>query len=118
MNHDTPCSLRPMHRLRRVCIRLLLVTLAAWQPPVIADTSNVSNIGLKLMTEGLGAPMALAAIPDGSSRLLLAEQSGIIHLLDQNGKRAQQLFLDLRPKIVAVNKGMEERGLLGLALHP
>ena len=54
----------------------------------------------------------------GSGRLLLAEQSGVIHLLDREGKRAEQLFLDLRPQMVAINRGMEERGLLGLALHP
>ena len=70
------------------------------------------------MTKGLGAPLALAAVLDGSGRLLLAEQSGIIHVLDQNGKRSEQPFLDLRPKMIAINKGMEERGLLGLALHP
>ncbi|HEY2952982.1 MAG TPA: PQQ-dependent sugar dehydrogenase, partial [Verrucomicrobiae bacterium] len=71
-----------------------------------------------MITEGLGAPIALAAIPDGSGRLLLAEQSGVIHLLDPNGKRSERLFLDLRPKMVPLNKGMEERGLLCLALHP
>jgi glucose/arabinose dehydrogenase len=110
MNHDNG------HRLLRVCV--LLLTFAISRPMAVAETNNVSNIGLQLITEGLGAPMALAALPDGSGRLLLAEQSGVIHLLDQNGKRSEQLFLDLRPNIVAINKGMEERGLLGLALHP
>src|SRR5207245_5028052 len=32
--------------------------------------------------------------------------------------KSGQPFLDLREKIVPLGKGMEERGLLGLALHP
>lgn len=83
-----------------------------------AETSAPSNIGLQLLTEGLGAPIALAAIPDGSGRLLIAEQGGLIHLLERDGKKSEKPFLDLRDKIVQLNKGMEERGLLGLALHP
>jgi glucose/arabinose dehydrogenase len=92
--------------------------LAITQPALAADADASSNIGLKLITEGIGAPMALAPFVDGSGRMLLAEQNGVIHLLDRDGKRAEQLLLDLRPKMVTINKGMEERGLLGLALHP
>ena len=110
--------LLPMRRTLHACILLSFLSFAALLPRAIAESNNVSSIGLKLITEGIGAPMALAPIPDGSGRLLLAEQSGLIHLLDRDGKRADQLFLDLRPKMVAINKGMEERGLLGLALHP
>jgi hypothetical protein len=116
MNHDTPRSLARMHRLLRFCV--LLLTFAVSSPMTVAETNHASNISLKLITEGIGAPIALAAIPDGSGRLLLGEQSGIVHLLDQNGTASEQLFLDVRPKMVAINKGMEERGLLGLALHP
>jgi glucose/arabinose dehydrogenase len=118
MNHDTPRSLPPMQRVLRSCILVLIMAFAAARAGAGAETNIASNIGLKIITEGFGAPMALAAIPDGSGRLLLAEQSGVIHLLGQNGKRSEQLFLDLRAKMVAINKGMEERGLLGLALHP
>lgn len=105
---------RPLH----ACILFSFLAFAAVLPRALAESNNVSNIGLKLITEGIGAPMALAPIPDGSGRMLLAEQSGVIHLLDRDGKRGEQLLLDLRPKMVAINKGMEERGLLGLALHP
>lgn len=101
-----------------LCILFSFLAFAGVLPRAIAETNNVSNIGLKLITEGIGAPMALAPFADGSGRMLLAEQNGVIHLLDRDGKRGDQLFLDLRPKMVAINKGMEERGLLGLALHP
>jgi glucose/arabinose dehydrogenase len=83
-----------------------------------AETNSNSRIGLKLLAEGLGAPETLVSIPDGSGRLLLAEQAGTIQLLDRDGKKADKPFLDLREKIVKLGSGMEERGLLGLALHP
>ena len=92
--------------------------LPSSQTSIAAEADVGSNIGLKLMADGFGAPIGLAPIPDGSGRLLVAEQAGVIQLLDRDGKKSEQPFLDLREKIVALGKGMEERGLLGLALHP
>ncbi|HXG46332.1 MAG TPA: PQQ-dependent sugar dehydrogenase [Methylomirabilota bacterium] len=94
------------------------VLLATTSPAFGTDAEAGSGIGLKLITEGIGAPIALAPFTDGSGRMLLAEQNGVIHLLDRDGRRAAQLFLDVRPRMVTLNKGMEERGLIGLALHP
>ena len=106
------------------CPRLLPSLLAAllgfnsFQPAVASETNAGSNIGLKLIAEGLNAPTTHVSIPDGSGRLLVADQSGVIHLLDRDRKKSEQPFLDLRTKIVTLGQGMEERGLLGLALHP
>jgi glucose/arabinose dehydrogenase len=101
--------------------RTLLATflaLAAFHPATRAETNIESTVGLKLVTEGLGAPIGLVSIPDGSGRMLVAEQAGLIQLIGGDGKKSEQPFLDLRSKIVSLGKGMEERGLLGLALHP
>ena len=101
--------------------RILLVALlglAAINPTFCAKADAGSTISLKLMTEELGAPIGLVPIPDGSGRLFVAEQAGLIQLLDHDRKKSAQPFLDLREKIVPLGKGMEERGLLGLALHP
>ncbi|HUR45917.1 MAG TPA: PQQ-dependent sugar dehydrogenase [Candidatus Saccharimonadales bacterium] len=95
-----------------------LLTLAALHSTPGAETGPTPEIGLKLVAEGLGAPTALLAVPDNSGRMLVAEQAGVIQLLDRDGKKAAAPFLDLREKIVSLGKGMEERGLLGLALHP
>ena len=93
-----------------------LLALSSFQLAIAAETNAGSNIGLKLVAEGFNAPTVLVSIPDGSGRLLVADQSGVIHLLDHDGKKSEQPFLDLRSKMVALGKGMEERGLLGLAL--
>jgi hypothetical protein len=52
------------------------LALTAFHPTSAAEADAGSNIGLKLIAEGLSAPMALAAIPDGSGRLLVAENGG------------------------------------------
>src|SRR6188474_256199 len=105
--------------MRLLTVSLLsTLALSSIQVSVAGETNAGSNIGLKLIAEGLNAPIVLVSIPDGSGRLLVADQAGAIHLLDRDGKKSEQPFLDLRGKIVALGKGMEERGLLGLALHP
>ncbi len=115
MNHDIPHFTRTSLRASAL---VAFLAIAAVRPSISAEADAVSPIGLKLMAEGLSAPMALAALADGSGRLLLAEQSGVVTLLERDGKKSEQPFMDLRGKMVALNKGMEERGLLGLALHP
>jgi glucose/arabinose dehydrogenase len=95
-----------------------LLGLAFLVRDAAAETNSNSNIGLKLVAEGVGAPVALISIPDGSGRMLLAEQAGTMQLLDRDGKKSSQPFLDLHAKIVELGKGMEERGLIGFALHP
>jgi glucose/arabinose dehydrogenase len=111
MKMDHPKNRKP---LRSLTVGLL--SLALFLPAAAAEAN--SNIGLKLITDGVGAPSALVSIPDGSGRMLLAEQAGAIQLLDRDGKKSDKPFLDLNGKVVPLNKGMEERGLLSLALHP
>ncbi len=61
-------------------------------------------------------PLLLTHAGDGSGRRFVLEQSGMIHVIDAGGRRAQ-LFLDLRQATRPWNKANEE-GLLGLAFHP
>ena len=118
MNHHiSPRSSAMLHPVRVGVLTIFLI-LTALHPAIGAEADGGANIGLKLIAEGLGAPSAMVAIPDGSGRLLVAEQGGVIHLLDREGKKSETLFLDLREKLSTMGKGMEERGLLGLALHP
>jgi len=105
-------------RIWSIPIMVGLITLMPFVRASAVETNSSSNIGLKLLVEGLGAPETLVSIPDGSGRLLVAEQAGVIQLLDGDRKKSEQPFLDLRKKKVPLGQGMEERGLLGLALHP
>jgi len=89
--------------------------------PIVGTVCGVEPTplaALKLMAEELIAPIALKTLADGSGRLLVADQAGVVYLLGKDGVRSEKPFLDLRSKIVPLGKGMEERGLLDLALHP
>ena len=77
-----------------------------------------TRVGLELIADGLTAPVALAAPADGSGRRFIADQIGLILLIDGEGRLADEPFLDLRSRVVDLNDGYDERGLLGLAFHP
>jgi glucose/arabinose dehydrogenase len=54
----------------------------------------------------------------GSGNFLVADQAGTAHIVSRDGQRTDQPFLDVRSRLVKLNSGFDERGLLGLALHP
>jgi len=93
-----------------------LVLLALSQLLTASQAAPV-NAGLQLIADGLTSPMALAPLPDG--RLLVADQIGVIRLLDKAGKLSDMPVLSLTNRLSAINHGtFDERGLLSLALHP
>jgi glucose/arabinose dehydrogenase len=63
---------------------------------------------------GLAKPIGLANAGDGSNRLFVIEQAGVIRIL-QNGLLTPEPFLDIRAQ---VGSQANEQGLLGLAFHP
>src|SRR5690349_3243732 len=67
-------------RARSVALLAALLALIPFTPTLGAETNTVSDIGLKLLAEGFNAPIALVSIPDGSGRLLVADQAGVIYL--------------------------------------
>jgi glucose/arabinose dehydrogenase len=75
------------------------------------------SVSLTEVASGLVAPIVLRAVPDGSGRLLVAEQTGSIRVIE-NGQLSPEPLLDLADRMVALDPGYDERGLLGLALHP
>ena len=75
-------------------------------------------IGLDLIAEGLSNPLTVVEAPDGSGRLFIVEQPGFIRVLMPDGELQEEPFLDVRDRMVDLNQGYDERGLLGLAFHP
>jgi glucose/arabinose dehydrogenase len=85
-------------------------------PSPAAATKAVLN--LKTFADGFVSPTSLISLPQ-SEKILVADQVGVIYILDKDGKRAAQPFLDVRPRLTKLNdQAFDERGLLGLALHP
>ena len=75
-------------------------------------------VGLKSVAEGFTSPTVLVPLADGSGRLLIADQVGVISVLNKDGSLSSQPFMDLRSKLTKLNDGFDERGVLGVALHP
>ena len=75
-------------------------------------------VGLELVAERLTAPVGLKAAGDGSGRLFVVDQIGLIRVITPEGVLLEPAFLDLRDRMVALNPGYDERGLLGLAFPP
>jgi glucose/arabinose dehydrogenase len=76
------------------------------------------SVGLQQIAEGFTSPLNVLSLDDGSGRLLIADQVGPIHVLNKDGKLSERLFFDLRDRLVKLNQGFDERGVLGVALHP
>jgi glucose/arabinose dehydrogenase len=83
-----------------------------------AQEDEAPTVGLRLVAEGLTSPVTMADPGDGSGRLFLVDQIGVIRVLMPDGTLAPAPFLDLRSRMVALMPGFDERGLLGLAFHP
>lgn len=81
-------------------------------------TPGAELFGLLSVAQGIDAPTALAAPADGSSRLFIAAQTGTVHVVSAGGALLDTPLLDLRTRLVELEPSYDERGLLGLALHP
>jgi glucose/arabinose dehydrogenase len=98
-----------MKRFSIVLSQLILACSAFASEPV-------APVALKQLADGFTSPTVVTPLPDG--RLLVADQIGTVQILKADGSKAENLFLDVRPKLTKLNAGFDERGLLGLALHP
>lgn len=94
-------------------ISLLLLSLVGCK----IQNDAPPGVGLQLIAEGFTSPVALIDPKDGSHRLFVVDQIGLIWVLSK-GHRIEQPFLDLREQVVELNSFYDERGLLGLAFHP
>ena len=110
--------------------RLLAIfaMLASIALPGCAPAPTLSTIpqaiSLQLVAEGLTSPLDLAQPDDGTGRLFIVDQIGLIRVVDGDGALLTEPFLDVRDRLVTVGIDFgggfvfDERGLLGLALHP
>ncbi len=100
--------------LALLIVSLAIASAARGQSPL----GDPFQVGLREMAAGLTAPVALAEPPDGSRRLFIVDQIGLIRVLMPGGQLLAEPFLDLRDRIVPLQANFDERGLLGLAFHP
>lgn len=76
------------------------------------------GVSLEVIAEGLVSPLGVLEAPDGSGRLFIFDQSGVIYLVSPSGELQQEPYLDLSGTLIGLSQGYDERGLLGMAFHP
>ena len=93
----------------------VVTTTTTTIPPTTTTTlAALQGLELELVVEGLIQPVLLIS-PPGDRRRFVAERTGVVWLLDEQGVPADEPFLDLRDR---VNSGGIEQGFLGMAFHP
>jgi glucose/arabinose dehydrogenase len=85
--------------------------------PLPGIQKGATVIELQTIAEGLVSPLGMAALDDGTGRLFIYDQTGQV-LIWQSGNILPTPFLDVSSRLVTLNPGYDERGLLGIALHP
>ncbi len=84
-------------------------------PPIEAlNFPDTSQYTWRPLAEGLNRPVDITHAGDGSDRLFVIEQIGMIRII-QEGVLLDTPFLDIRDR---VGSDSNEQGLLGLAFHP
>ena len=89
---------------------LLIILCLCWVP----CRAGVAEIELTQVVSGLNRPLFLTHADDGSGRIFIVEQGGLIRILE-DGSLLGTPFLDISSGSL-ITSG--ERGLLGLAFHP
>ncbi|HVE64149.1 MAG TPA: PQQ-dependent sugar dehydrogenase [Mycobacteriales bacterium] len=95
-----------------VVLASLAALLVAGAPTYAIDPRTV-RIGLTRVASGLRSPVAIAASPDGTGRIFIAEQGGRVRLITSSGLAATP-YVDITSRVSSGG----ERGLLGIAFHP
>lgn len=76
------------------------------------------DLDMKQIADNFVSPISLQEAPDRSNRLFIVDQPGQIWIIAANGQKLPTPFIDISSKMVTLNAGYDERGLLGLAFHP
>ena len=106
-------AVRRRYKIKGMPIRGLYIAVVVLVFRVMAQAQSVSINLQPLIGGGLNQPLYLTNAHDGSNRIFILEQPGIVSVL-QPGSSTRTTFLDIRSRVLSGG----ERGLLGLAFHP
>jgi len=76
------------------------------------------RIGLEKFSGGFSSPMMIASPDDGTGRIFVVDQIGLVRTVTAEGKLLDDPFLDVRDRMVGLTPGYDERGLFSIAFHP
>ncbi|XP_075125585.1 HHIP-like protein 2 [Leptodactylus fuscus] len=85
---------------------------------VVEDQEGCLKMCLVEVANGLRNPVLMVHANDGTHRMFVAEQVGIVWVYLPDGGRLEEPFLYLQESVVSSPWHGDERGLLGMAFHP
>ena len=91
--------------------------------PSISETtpalaSKMKEVDIQLVAGSFVSPIGVIPVPDQTGRLFVIDQVGPVWVINSQGEKLPTPFIDLSSRMVALQAGFDERGLLGLAFHP
>ncbi len=89
-------------------------TASVQVPATASSIPEAETVRWELLSDSLNSPVGIANADDGSNRLFIIEQDGLIRIL-VDGQFLETPFLDIGER---VSRDASERGLLGLDFHP
>ena len=103
-----------MRASRSKALLCLCIALALQLPTgLYAQDDLLNEIVFQRVVSGLVRPTSIANAGDGSERLFVTQQAGLVRVIDQ-GALLEEPFLDLSQTVSCCG----ERGLLSVAFHP
>ena len=82
------------------------------------DARRAMQADLELLVDNLVSPIGLVPFPDQTGRMIIIDQIGKLWIMDANGNKLPDPFIDLASRMATLSPGFDERGLLGVAFHP
>ncbi len=98
-------------KMKKSVLLCVFVIIFAFSGIVLGQVQAIRLI--PFISSGLSAPVFMTNAGDGSNRLFIVQQGGIIRVL-QPGSTTPTEFLNITSRVLSGG----ERGLLGLAFHP
>ena len=98
-------------------VTVTVVTVPILDPIAERIPKGDITIELKTVADGMVSPLGMAVPDDGSGRLFVYDQVGLVWVVTSAGRLPTPL-LDLRTRLMNLSGAYDERGLLGLAVHP
>ncbi|MFO7966590.1 MAG: PQQ-dependent sugar dehydrogenase [Archaeoglobaceae archaeon] len=79
---------------------------------------NVEDVKLDLVADGLVSPVSMKQADDGTDRNFVVDQVGTVWIMTPTGEILHEPFINLTDRMVDLDTGYDERGLLDIEFHP
>ncbi|KAK3576278.1 hypothetical protein CHS0354_036013 [Potamilus streckersoni] len=84
----------------------------------VQQVNSEGCLCLEKFADKLRNPVFARHSNDGTQRIFIGEQLGVIHIYYPNGTKKIEPFLDVQPKIYTTKSKGDERGFFSIAFHP